>query len=164
MYLALRDGPRGFGQDSTCPALLRCRSRSALTCLYGPVTLCGLTFQTVPVRGADAHERSYNTGCAVTQPVWALPLSLATTQGIDNFFLFLGVLRCFSSPRSLQLTLVYGLQPYGLPHSEISGSRPVCGSPELIAAYHVLHRHRKPRHPPFALVLFLCESSGTLPK
>ena len=23
--LALRDGPRGFGQDSTCPALLRCR-------------------------------------------------------------------------------------------------------------------------------------------
>ena len=22
---ALRDGPRGFGQDSTCPALLRCR-------------------------------------------------------------------------------------------------------------------------------------------
>ena len=25
--LALRDGPRGFGQDSTCPALLRCRPR-----------------------------------------------------------------------------------------------------------------------------------------
>ena len=24
-YLALRDGPRGFGQDFSCPALLRCR-------------------------------------------------------------------------------------------------------------------------------------------
>ena len=24
-YSALRDGPRRFGQDSTCPALLRCR-------------------------------------------------------------------------------------------------------------------------------------------
>ena len=24
-YLALRDGPRGFRQDSSCPALLRCR-------------------------------------------------------------------------------------------------------------------------------------------
>lgn len=26
-------------------------------------------------------------------------------------------------------------------HSEISGSSPPCGSPELIAAWHVLHRH-----------------------
>ena len=51
--------------------------------------------------------------------------------------------------------VVTGLQPAGLPHSDISGSIPVCGSPELFAAYHVLHRHRKPRHPPFALVLFL---------
>src|SRR5437773_5209815 len=39
----------------------------------------------------------------------------------------------------------------GLPHSEISGSKPVCGSPELIAAYHVLHQRRPPRHPPYAL-------------
>ena len=51
--------------------------------------------------------------------------------------------------------VVTGLQPAGLPHSDISGSIPVCGSPELFAAYHVLLRHRKPRHPPFALVLFL---------
>ena len=38
-----------------------------------------------------------------------------------------------------------------LPHSEISGSRVVCTSPELIAAYHVLPRLLVPRHPPFAL-------------
>ena len=75
--------------------------------------------------------------------------------GNRYFFLFLRVLRCFSSPRSLQLKLVTGLQPAGLPHSDISGSVPVCGSPELFAAYHVLLRLRKPRHPPFALVLFL---------
>ena len=30
--------------------------------------------------------------------VWALPVSLATTTGIVVYFLFLGVLRCFSSP------------------------------------------------------------------
>ena len=30
--------------------------------------------------------------------VWALPRSLATTSGIIGYFLFLGVLRCFSSP------------------------------------------------------------------
>ncbi len=55
-------------------------------------------------------------------------------------------------PRSLAVT---GLQPAGFPHSDISGSKPVCGSPELFAAYHVLLRRRKPRHPPFALLLFL---------
>src|SRR5215510_12181923 len=39
----------------------------------------------------------------------------------------------------------------GFPHSEISGSRDVCSSPELIAACHVLHRLHAPRHPPCAL-------------
>ena len=39
----------------------------------------------------------------------------------------------------------------GFPHSEIPGSKPVRGSPRLIAAYHVLHRLSAPRHPPNAL-------------
>ena len=39
----------------------------------------------------------------------------------------------------------------GLPHSEIPGSKVVCTSPRLIAAYHVLHRLLVPRHPPCAL-------------
>ena len=51
--------------------------------------------------------------------------------------------------------MVCSLQLQGFPHSDISGSFPVCRSPELFAAYHVLLRFRKPRHPPFALVLFL---------
>ena len=37
--------------------------------------------------------------CIATTAVWALPRSLATTGGIIVYFLFLGVLRCFSSPR-----------------------------------------------------------------
>ena len=40
----------------------------------------------------------------------------------------------------------------GLPHSEIHGSKPAHGSPQLIAACHVLHRLRAPRHPPNALL------------
>ena len=56
-------------------------------------------------------------------------------------------------PFALTLS-VTGLQPAGLPHSEITGSIPVCSSPVLIAAYHVLHRLQKPRHPPSALVTF----------
>src|SRR5512136_95162 len=39
----------------------------------------------------------------------------------------------------------------GLPHSEIHGSKLVCSSPWLFAAYHVLHRLLVPRHPPYAL-------------
>src|SRR6185503_4070123 len=41
----------------------------------------------------------------------------------------------------------------GFPHSDISGSKCVGNSPELFAAYHVLHRLSVPRHPPNALVV-----------
>ena len=39
----------------------------------------------------------------------------------------------------------------GFPHSEIAGSKDICSSPTLIAAYHVFHRLSVPRHPPCAL-------------
>ena len=44
------------------------------------------------------------------------------------------------------------------PHSEISGSKDICSSPKLIAAYHVFHRLLVPRHSPcalFSLTVFL---------
>ena len=46
----------------------------------------------------------------------------------------------------------------GFPHSEISGSKDICSSPKLIAAYHVFHRLSVPRHPPCALLrlTFVC--------
>ena len=44
-------------------------------------------------------SESYNPEGALTPPVWALSVSLATTPEIDAFFLFLQVLRCFSSLR-----------------------------------------------------------------
>ena len=50
------------------------------------------------------------------------------------------------------------LQSTGLPHSEIPGSRVICTSPELIAAYRVLLRLREPRHPPVALSYFFFSS------
>ena len=40
----------------------------------------------------------------------------------------------------------------GFPHSEIFGSKPIPGSPKLIAGYRVLHRLLLPRHPPNALI------------
>ena len=45
----------------------------------------------------------------------------------------------------------------GLSHSDIRGSKVICTSPQLFAAYHVLHRLQEPRHPPYALSYFrLC--------
>ena len=74
------------------------------------------------------------------------------------FFLFLRVLRCFSSPGCLPIPILFSIgwrdiTPAGLPHSEISGSRPTYGSPKLIAADHVLLRLLAPRHPPYALTI-----------
>ena len=43
------------------------------------------------------------------------------------------------------------MTPAGFSHSELSGSKPVCDSPELFAANYVLHRHLTPRHPSCAL-------------
>ena len=44
-----------------------------------------------------------------------------------------------------------GITRSGFPHSEIPGSKLVCSSPRLIAAYRVLHRLLVPRHSPYAL-------------
>ena len=51
----------------------------------------------------------------------------------------------------------------GFPHSEIFGSTPVCGSPKLIAACHVLRRLLVPSHPPSALGYLITESSSASP-
>ena len=50
------------------------------------------------------------------------------------------------------LAVDHGTMSGGLPHSEITGSKPIPGSPVLIAGYHVLHRLLLPRHPPNALL------------
>ena len=77
------------------------------------------------------------------------------------FFLFLLLLRCFSS-EGWPPKRMLGLLPNGLSHSEIFGSSLVCKSPKLIAAYHVFLRLQEPRHPPYALIYFLLSSSKCL--
>ena len=57
----------------------------------------------------------------------------------------------FASPPRVGIA---ALQAAGLSHSEIPGSKVICTYPGLIAAYHVLHRLREPRHPPDALTCF----------
>ena len=47
--------------------------------------------------------------------------------------------------------MVAGVFPAGFPHSDIHGSKLICSSPWLFAAYHVFLRLLVPRHPPCAL-------------
>ena len=43
----------------------------------------------------------------------------------------------------------------GFPHSDICGSKIICISPQLFAAYHVFLRLLVPRHPPCALLCLI---------
>ena len=126
---------------------------------YGTVTLYGPTFQTV--RLSKLFSRDIPTGprnprWTRVHPVWAVPRSLATTDGITACFLFLRVLRCFTSPglprRAMNLPYVTAVLPaVGFPIRTSTDQSLVGGSPWLFAATHVLHRLLEPRHPPHTL-------------
>ena len=58
------------------------------------------------------------------------------------------------SPQTHNRCRMTGLQPAGLPHSEIPGSKLAYSFPRLIAVRHVLRRHSVRRHPPCALCAF----------
>ena len=85
------------------------------------------------------------------RPVWALPSSLAATGGISFDYFSSGYLDVSVHRVCLPFGCLH-LTAGGLPHSEIHGSVPTCGSPCLFAAYRVLHRLLTPRHPPYALI------------
>ena len=76
-------------------------------------------------------------------------------SGNHYCFLFLPVLRCFSSRGWLSdFSEFYTFSIVGLPIRRSRDIMLVCSSPWLIAAYHVLLRLSDPRHPPYALNCF----------
>ena len=81
-YLALPDGPGGFTQGSTCPALLRIPVCPAALRLRSCHPL-RRRFPAASPRVASAIARSYYPGGA---HIWAVPRSLATTGGITVVF------------------------------------------------------------------------------
>ena len=121
--------------------------------MYGAFTLSGRLSQNLSIKLAESIPRSEPRGART--PVWALPVSLAATPGIDVSFSSSGYLDV-SVHRVPLHTLWIGVWIHevcscGFPHSEISGSMDICSSPKLFAAYHVFHRLLVPRHPPCAL-------------
>ena len=130
-----------------------CRSSHAFA--YGAFTLSGGSFQN-PSAGSQGRLCSPKPRRA-RAPVWALSRSLAATWKITVVFsssgyLDVSVRRVPSVHLWIQCT-VTGVFPAGFPHSDICGSRDICSSPQLFAAYCVFHRLPVPGHPPRA---FFC--------
>ena len=77
-------------------------------------------------------------------------------SGNRFFFLFLQVLRCFSSlrlPHSCHYnTVLYYSHSIGFPHSDIPGSSLTYSYPRRFGVCSVLLRLLVPRHPPCALI------------
>ena len=139
-YLALPDGPGGFTQDYSCPALLRI-----------PLRFVSLRVRDChPLRTDFPDCSTHEISCdgAVLQPpacrdTPGLGYSPVARHywGNHSYFLFLRVLRCFSSPRSPPTTSDgtpsrYRVVPFGDPR--------VNGYLRLTAAFRSLSRPSSP--------------------
>ena len=125
----------------------------SLSFAYGAFTLSGRLSQSRSAGLPESGLRSEPRNARI--PVWPLPRSLAATCGIDVSFSSSGYLDV-SVHRVPGVWLCIhhtSLEVHSsrFPHSEISGSKDICSSPKLFAAYHVFHRLLVPRHPPCAL-------------
>ncbi len=160
-YLALADGPAGFAQGFTCPALLRVPLRFREASRTGLSPSAGaLSSAFRSPRGRDDAALQPPSGRDRAGLGWS-PFA-RRYLGNHSCFLFLRVLRCFSSPRwPPGLAGMAGLPPAGLSHSETRGSKAVCASPRIFAAYRVLRRLREPRHPPCALICLPSRPRGS---
>ena len=130
--------------------------RSQWDVAYGAVTLYGRPFQAfrlsnwfvTPCDGPynpTVHARWFGL-FRVRSPLLAESLLFSSPGGTEmvHFPPLPSMAYVFSHGYS-------GINQSGFPHSEIPGSKPVCGSPGLFAANHALHRLLAPRHSPYAL-------------
>lgn len=132
-YLALRDGPRGFTPDSTCPVLLRI-GLGRFTCHlrdYHPL------WSDFP----DCSVRLHGPRCRPTTP-----------RGNSPWFRLIR----FRSPlltESRLLSLPPGNEMFQFPGlaRESRDQYSFDSSPGLIAVFHALYSLLAPRHPPHAL-------------
>ena len=130
---------------------------------YGAFTLSGWLSQNHSTRIAESIMRSEPQSARTL--VWPLSISLAATLEIE-FSFFSSAYLDVSVQRVPNVWLWIHHTPTEVcsarvPHSDISGSKDICSSPKLFAAYHVFHRLLVPRHPPCALFsltssIFIC--------
>jgi hypothetical protein len=162
----LEGGPPGFQRDFACPAVLTGPNPSQPAFAYGTLTHSGRPFQQRSASSLVSHSVR-----SLPQPV--LVRSTPRTQRrqahtrsrfrllpfrsplLREYSLFLRVLRCFSSPGSLDTPMYSACRdgvspPPGCPiRTPLDHSLPA--APQGVSSRgHVLHRPQTPRHPPCA--------------
>jgi hypothetical protein len=159
-YLALRDGPRRFPRDFTCPVVLRNLSNEP-ACFRLPDF--HRLWSTVPDRSTNmlvSHSPALRPNRPYNPEVHALRFGLFRVRSplLAESLLFSipGGTEMVHFPPLPSPAYVFsrrygGITRRGFPHSDIPGSKLICSSPRLIAAYRVLHRLPAPRHSPYAL-------------
>ena len=146
VYLALGDSTPGFPRGLLASRYSRQKRKSSSAFAYGAVTLFDAPFQELPLanefltllssvklftlKNVHILQPLKNTLANISK-VWAVleinfkavpfrsPLLRESLR-----FLFLWLLRCFTSPGWHPLARIYRVHLYGLPHSDILGSQP----------------------------------------
>ena len=120
--------PTGFLVSSGTPD----SSQLARPFVYRTVTSYGPTFQLCSTKPASPYAGPLPRPCFHGR--FGLFPFRSPLLRKSMLFLFLRLLRCFSSPSSLLTAYVFSggshaVTREGFPHSDIYGSMPVCGSP-----------------------------------
>ena len=156
---------------SRAPCYLGYHSGGAVAFVYGTVTHCGalshalrLTPHFVTPRPVGRLDRTVprprpRNACRLSRVIGLASSAFARHYSRNRgCFLFLWVLRCFTSPRSLYPPYIFRRESpghksawRGFPIRKSSAHSSIISSPRLIADFYVLLRLQMPRHPPFAL-------------
>ena len=107
----MRGGPRPFRQDSSCPGVLRILPPPP-SFAYGALTPSGRSFQYRSARPASAP--AVHTPARVRAGLGSFPFA-RRYSGNRCFFLFLRLLRCFSSPGSPRMHMCSACGARALP-------------------------------------------------
>ena len=128
---------------------------------YRTITFFGRAFQPVHTR------RQYATTVSTTPPrraVWAVPFSLAATNGIEVSLFSSGYLDVSVPQVRLHALCIQAWISRqvgkGFPIRTSQDQSLVASSPGLIAGSNVLHRLLTPSHPPRALSSLITPTSG----
>ena len=134
-----------------CTVLLRYQTRAPR------ISHTGLSPSLADFPTSFCYSQAFFTLCLTLQPhsgsnLSGLGFSHFARHYFGNILFSSGYLDVSVPPVPFFTLLVHvkmtEVRSVGFPHSDISGSAPVHGSPELFAVSHVLHRHSAPRHPP----------------
>ena len=143
----MEGGPPGFGRGFTCPALLGIPVGPAQVFGYGAFTLSGPAFQRIRLTSQMPRPGPATPECKHS----GLASSPFARRYLENrcFFLFLGLLRCFSSPRFLLHAMCSHADAYPLQYA---------GSPIRKSAVHqIFAPHRSLSQLVTSFVGFRCQ-------